>query len=72
MIKRNEEILTGKNKMSRPGRYEIRWRGEWVTAKSGIRIMDVCLLYELYDGTTGTAGPAAWRLNRGLRGKTIA
>lgn len=72
MIKRNEQILTGKNKMSRPGRYEIKRRDEWVTAKSGIRIRDVCLLYELYDGTTGTAGPDAWRLNRGLRGEAIA
>ena len=72
MIKRNEQILTGKNKTSRPGRYQIRWCGEWVTAKSGIRIRDVFLSYELYDGTSGTAGPDAWRLNRGLRGEPIA
>ena len=72
MIRRYKPILTKKIKMSRHGRYEIKWRGEWVTAKSGVRVMDVCLLYELFDGATGTAGPEAWRLNRGLRGKAIA
>ena len=50
--------------LSRPVRYQIKWRGEWVKIKSGIRIEDVFLIYELYDGTTGKVGPEEWRLDR--------
>jgi hypothetical protein len=45
-------------------RYQVRLRGRWTEVKFGVRIMEVFLQYELEDGTTGTARPSDWRLNR--------
>jgi hypothetical protein len=47
-------------------RYQVKLHGQWIEAQSGIRIMEVFLQYELKDGTTGTAQPSDWRINRTL------
>ena len=64
-------ITTIKTEMSHPGRYEIKCRGEWVKTKSGVRIEDVILIYELFDGTTGKVGPEDWRLVRLRPSETV-
>jgi hypothetical protein len=54
------------------GRYEVKSISGWVTVKLGVRIEDVCLFYELFDGTTGKVGPDNWRLSRDGRDEAVA
>jgi hypothetical protein len=47
-----------------PQRYQVRLHGQWTEVQYGVRVMEEFLHYELEDGTTGTARPLDWRLNR--------
>jgi len=62
VLQRGKRSLTRKAEVRRLGRYQIKLQGKWVKTKTGLRIEDVNLFYELFDGTTGKAGPQDWRL----------
>ena len=64
VVSRYRGPLATNEDLARPGRYEVKLRGEWRKTKSGLRIEDVFLIYELFDGTTGKVGPEDWRLLR--------
>jgi len=71
VIRRYRGPLAINDDLARPGRYEIKLHGEWRKTKSGVRIEDIFLIYELFDGTTGKVGPEDWRLDRLRRDKTV-
>ena len=71
MFQRDKRSLTKKEGMRRRGRYQIKLQGKWVKAKTGLRIEDVFLFYELFDGTTGKVGPQDWRLEPFRRGDKL-
>jgi hypothetical protein len=71
VLQLDKRNLKKKNEIRRRGRYQIKLQGKWVKTKAGITIEDVCLFYELFDGTTGKVGPQDWRLEPYRRGDEL-